>query len=93
MQTLLLVSGLFLLVGGAGCAWVAASQYRSGKHWRGQALYAGASLLYSGVVFSGIFRPTTALAAALIAVVAVLMWTGLFVTLREQRKAAAGRRG
>jgi hypothetical protein len=87
MQTLLLVSGMCLLIGGAGCAVVAASLYRSGKRWRGQALYAGAALLYAGVVLSGIFRAPTAFGATLIGVVAVVMWAGVVVSLRERRKA------
>ena len=93
MQTLMLGAGLCLLIGGAMFAWMAATMRRTGRPWRGSALSAGASVLYAGVILSGRFNPPTALGAALVAVVAALMWVGVIISLRERRKAEAGRQG
>jgi peptidoglycan/LPS O-acetylase OafA/YrhL len=91
MQTLILGAGLCFVICGAIYTWMTATSRRTGKPWRGSAFLAGGTLLYAGVLLSGRFNPPTTLGAALVAVVAVLMWVGVVISLRERRKAEAGR--
>ncbi len=86
MGTATLLSGLGLLIGGAGFAWSAASMRRSGKPWQGLGVGAVAALLYAGVVLSGATSPATTLGTLLVAVVAILMWVGAFISFRALRK-------
>ena len=48
METLMLLSGIALLIGGAMFTWVTLANRRGGKAWRGSALLSGATLLYAG---------------------------------------------
>lgn len=79
------VGGICLLAGAGLQAWSADVFRKRGARWRGVAILAAGSLLYSAVMLSGIFLRATAVGVALTFLAAGTIWAGVVVTMRERR--------
>ena len=80
MESLFLIGGTLLVIGGSAQLWIAAQSYRQGRPWRGSGLIALAMTVYGGLTAMGLVFNGT--------VVGTPRWTGQIRPLVDTAKAA-----
>jgi hypothetical protein len=83
MESLFLIGGTLLLIGGFAQLWIAAQSYRQGRPWRGSGLTALAMTVYGGLTAMGLVFNGTIVGTSLIWLFAALAWAGLWLSRRD----------
>ena len=86
MDNLLIIGGVLLVLGGLSQSWLTHGLYRLGRQWRGSALIAGAFVLWGAGILFGIQSRDSVLGVALVWVVNIGVWGGLWLRRREQSR-------
>lgn len=85
MESLFLIGGTLLLIGGSAQLWTAAQLYRQGRPWRGSGLTAAAMTAYGGLTAMGLVFNGSVVGTSLVWIFAAATWAGLWLSRREQK--------
>ncbi len=86
MNSMLMIAGLLTLLGGLSQAWRTRDLFRRGLAWRGSAVTSGAFVLLGIAVLSDLRSKVSSLYTAVVWMVAIAIWVGLWQRRREESR-------